>query len=127
MQRVEPEHAQHAGEPAEVRVRHEARLAQGTLAQPQQGRHVQRLEAGIHRHPVAVLELPAEVHRLAIDQDQLDLGVRHAERLDHVLGGRRARARHREFLLAPDRREEIVQFFIEAEGGGDHLPAIVAI
>jgi len=52
--------------------------------------------------------------------------VWHIQRLDHVLGRRRPRSGAGEFLLPPIRREEIVQFFIEAESGGDHTVAPVA-
>ena len=120
VQGVEPHHAQHVRQPAQVRVGDKARLAQWIIAQPQQRRHINRLELRIHRHPVAILNNPVEVRRFTVHQYQLHLGVRHAQRLDHVLGGRGTRARAGKFLLAPLRGEEVVQFFIEAEGGGGH-------
>ena len=46
--------------------------------------------------------------------------MRHAERLDHVFDARDPRARHGEFAAPPFRRQEIIQFVVEAECCGEH-------
>jgi hypothetical protein len=59
--------------------------------------------------------LAVEANRAAVDEDDIDLGVRHADRLDSVLRRGRARYRSRETPLAQPRRQVVVQFLVEAE------------
>ncbi|MNN44656.1 hypothetical protein D3C81_1589550 [compost metagenome] len=119
VERVEAGHAQQVRQAAQVGIGNETGLAQWLIAHAEQGRDVERLEGGIDGHAVAVLQGAVERHRFAIDQDQLHLGVRHAERLDHVLDRGRAGAGHDDVLVASGVRQEIVQLLVEAEGGGD--------
>ena len=101
-------------------VGHEARVAQRLFAHAQQRRDVERLELGVNGHAVALAQERAEADRRAIEQDQLDLGVRNAERLDHVLGGGGAGAGHGELAPPPLGGEEIVQLLVEAESRRHH-------
>ncbi|MCY1304494.1 hypothetical protein D9M70_542520 [compost metagenome] len=81
---------------------------------------VQRFQPRIDGQAVAIEDHPFEADRFAVEQHQLDLGMRHPERLDHVLhrGGRRAGAgKH---LPTPRGREEVVELLVEAECGPDH-------
>jgi len=114
-------HAQQVRQPAEVSVGDESAVAQRPRAQAQQRRHVEGLEHRVDRHPVVVGEQAVEAYRLAVDQDQLDLGVRHAERLDHVLRRCGPRAARAELVPAPVGREKVVQLLVEAEVGDDHV------
>ena len=121
VERVEAGQAQQAREAAEVGVGDEAGDAQRRGAHAQQRRHVEGLEAGIDRHPVAVAQQALEADRFAIDQHQLDLGMRHAQRLDHVLDRGGAGAAGLERVPPVIRREEVVEFLVEAERGDDRL------
>ena len=56
-----------------------------------------------------------ETDRAAVHEDQVDLRMGHAQRLDGVLDRRRAAERAGEGGLAPGRRQEIIQLLIEAE------------
>ena len=69
-------------------VGNELRPAQRSLADTQQGRDMEGFELRIDRDSILVAQPALKADRLAIDQDQLDLGMRHAKRFDHVLGGR---------------------------------------
>ena len=95
------------------------RVTRGGASRAQQRGEVEGLEARIDRHPVAVGEQAVEADRFAIDQHQLDLGVGHAERLDHVLHGGGAGAAGLERAPPVIGREEIVEFLVEAELGDD--------
>ncbi|MNF32456.1 hypothetical protein D3C84_132470 [compost metagenome] len=81
---------------------------------------IQRFELGIHRQPVTVEDHPFEAHRFAVEQHQLDLRVRNAERLDHVLDRRPMRALAGERLPPPFGRQKIVELLIEAKGCTGH-------
>ena len=82
---VEAEQAQVPGERGDVTVGHEADLARGT--RPHRGLLVrcQRREVRVDAHAGARTEAVVEPDRLTVDQDELDLGVGHPERLDGVL------------------------------------------
>ncbi|MNZ79435.1 hypothetical protein D3C78_980380 [compost metagenome] len=82
---------------------------------------VQRFELGIHRQPVIVEDHPLQAHRLAVEQHQFDLGVRHPERLDHVLDRRPLRALAGEGLPPPFGRQKIVELIKEAESCTGHV------
>ncbi len=120
VQRVEPEHAQQPREPAEVRVGDEARHAQRLRAHAQQRRDVEAFEHRIDADAIAVAHAIPEAHRDAVGDDQLDLGVRHADRLDRVLHRRRTRASELELAPPPLRRHEIVQLLIKPKTRNDH-------
>jgi hypothetical protein len=118
VQGVEAGHAQQVGQAAQMGVGDEAGLAQRPRAHAQQRRDVEGFELGVDRNPVAVEQRTAEAHRLAVDEHELDFGVRHAEGFDHVLGGRRARAAAAELAPTPRGGEKVVQLGVEAERRG---------
>ncbi|MNZ96997.1 hypothetical protein D3C78_1162170 [compost metagenome] len=120
VQRIEATHAQQVGQPAEVGVGDEAQHPQRMSVHLELRIDVQRFQPRIDGQAVAIEDHPFEADRFAVEQHQLDLGVRHPERLDHVLhrGGRRAGAgKH---LPTPRGREEVVELLVEAECGPDH-------
>jgi hypothetical protein len=119
VQSVEARHAQQVGEAAQVRVGDEAGLAQCTLADAQQRRDIEQFALRIDRHPIAVAERALEAHRLAVDQNEFDLGMRHTERFDHVFGRRRARTAAGELASAPLGGKEVVQLGVETERRSD--------
>ena len=112
---VEPQHAQQPRQAAEMRVGDEAHLAQRLSPHPQQRPDVEALELRVDADSIRVAHQIGEVHRLAIDQDQLDLGMRNAQRLDRVLDRGGACAAVLDVALAQCRRKEIVQLLVEAE------------
>ena len=60
---------------------------------------------------------PREVRRLAVDEDQADLRMRRADRLDRVLDRRCPVERVAECCRAPFGQQEVVQLRVEAEFG----------
>jgi hypothetical protein len=64
---------------------------------------------------------PREVDGLAVDQHEIDFGVRHAQRLDGILDRRCAVERVAERPLASIKRQEVVQLLVEAELRLRHL------
>jgi hypothetical protein len=98
-----------------MHIEHEAGFAQRTRTQPGGIAQLETLEHRIHRHALATVQLVREVDRLAIDENQVDLRMRHAQRFDAVLDGRRAVERMGEGLLPAGRRQEVAQLFVEAE------------
>ena len=81
------------------------------------------LEDRIHGDALAAANQVAEADRLALHQDQVDLGVGDTLGLDQVLDRTRRVEKHREGLLAPVGRQEVVQFLVEADldGGFWHV------
>ncbi len=120
VERVEAAQAQVARQRAQLGVEHEADAAQGRSADLEHGRDIERLEHRVDRDALAVAHDVVEAHRLAVDEDQLDLGVRHAQRLDHVLDRRAPVELVRELDLAPLGRQEIVELLVEAEPRPGH-------
>src|SRR5438874_11579655 len=109
-------------------VQNEARLLIGTtrVSDPAAAR-----EPRVYPDALPTFEPVRAADRLAVDEHELDLGVRNAERLDPVLDRRRAVELVRECDLAPLGREEAVELAEEAELGaatlrGDfsHRPAV---
>ena len=78
-------------------------------AQLNQRARVQRLENRIDADPVTVLNRTGKVHRLAVNQNEIDFRVWHAHRLDPVLHGGGQFECVRERSKAPGERQEIVQ------------------
>ena len=78
------------------------------------GRDVERLEHGIHGEAVAARRAVGEPDRLAVDEDEIDLGVRDAGRLDDVLHRLVAAERPPHRRPARCRREEVVQLGVGA-------------
>jgi DNA-binding GntR family transcriptional regulator len=92
----------------------EARFPQRSRPQPGHGRYVVAFEHGVDGHALAALEEVGEAHRLAVDENDVDLGMRYADRFDRVLYRRCPDEVAGEFALPPVLREEVVQFRIEA-------------
>ena len=118
--RVETGHAQQAGQAAEMGVGDEACHPQGPLAQVEQGADVDAFELRIDRNAVAGLQAPGEADRDPVDQDQFDLGMRHADRLDDMLEAGLGGAGQIEVAIAPFGGDEIVQLLVEPEAGRHH-------
>ena len=64
-------------QPAQMRIGDEARHAQGLAAHAQQRRDIERFELRIDGHAIALAQQAFEADRLAVDQHQFNLGVRH--------------------------------------------------
>ncbi len=87
---IEPQHPQVGRQPSHVDVQDEARVTQRSRSQGQQRTDVERLEHRNHADAVAILHTIRERLRLAIYQDQIDLGVRRTWGLYQVLDRRRS-------------------------------------
>jgi hypothetical protein len=120
-ERVEAEEAEPARQLAEMDVEDEAKIAERPRTKADEGRHVQGLEDRIDPDAVAVREAVIEADRPAVDEDQLDLGVRHAASLDLILDRRRVDEAPDDLPLPLSGRQEVVQLGIEAKGGAAHL------
>ncbi len=113
---VEPGHAKEACELSQVDVRNEPGLAQGCAAHSGNRGDVPGFEHGVHAHAVTLVEAAGEIRRLAVDQDEVDLGVRHSKTLDQGLG--RASLRHfdRECPSSLFSGEELVELRVQPNG-----------
>ena len=78
-------------------------------------RDVEPLELRIDRDPLAALQASIEANRAAVDEDEIDLGVRHAERFDRVLDRGRSRDLTRDRALPLIGRQVVVELFVEPE------------
>jgi len=117
---VEPEEPQVPSELPEVAIEEERDPAEGLPPHREEPRHIEALELRVHGQPVAQAEPRCEVHRLAVEEHELHLDVRDAEGLDHVLDRWGPLEGVGDRLLAPSRREEIVQLPVHADGGTGH-------
>ncbi len=79
IQSVKSQHPQVCSQSAEVHIEHEPWITERIRPQSGQSGDVERLENRVNTDPVAVLNPVGEIHRLAVDQDEIDLRVGHAE------------------------------------------------
>ena len=79
-------------------------------------------EVRIHGHPIAVPQAAGKANRLPAHQHQRHLGMRHAQRLDHVLDAGIRRKGGFKVLLAAVPRQEIIQSGVEAKSRRRHAP-----
>jgi hypothetical protein len=114
---VEAQQPEVPGERPEVDVGHESGLPQRLGPQPGGATDVERLEHREHADAVAVVETLVEARGFAVDHDEVDLGVGHAEGFDGVLH----RLAHPELVanvpLPPIDRQQVVQLAVEPELG----------
>src|SRR5438128_963639 len=103
-----------------MRSRDEARHAKRLRSNAQQRLDVERFEYGVDADAVAVEHPVGKIHRTAIDEDQLHLGMRHAERFDRILDGGRASALGIELALVVLGGEEVVELLVEAKPSDGH-------
>src|SRR6478672_7062304 len=90
---VESEHSKQSRQPTEVDVDDESRITQRHRPQPGRGPDVERLEHRVRGDAVAGSRPMSEILRIPVHQDEIDLGMRNAHRLQNVL--------HR--LMGPER------------------------
>jgi hypothetical protein len=112
---IETQHPQVARQFAEVHVEDEPRAAQRLWPQAQQRADVETLKHGVDRHALAPFQAMGEVHGSAIDQNQVDRRVRHADGLDHVAHRGTSLEGLHETDLAPLGGQKIVQLLVETE------------
>ena len=66
-------------------VEHEARVAKRFRPEAQQRADVDRFKNRVYADAIAVLQHIREIHGSAVDQDEVNLRVRHAQRFNPVL------------------------------------------
>jgi hypothetical protein len=123
VERVEAKEPQVAGKRAEMHIGNEPRRSQRRRAQAHQRRDVEPLEHRVDRYPLAAAQAVREAYRGAVDEHEIDFGVRHAERLDRVFHRRGSVKAIRERALPPCGGEELVQLLVEAEVALGHVTA----
>ena len=79
VQGVESAHAQQSSKPTQMGIGNETRHAQRPFTHAQQWHDIERFKLGIHGDAITVAQQTIEADGLAIDQQQFDLGMRHAE------------------------------------------------
>src|SRR5258705_14016781 len=82
---VEPEQAKQPRQPTEVDVDDEARITQRRRPQPGRRPDVERLEHWVYGDTVAGSRPMRKILRIPVHQDEVDLGMRNAHRLQNVL------------------------------------------
>lgn len=121
---IEADQPEAAGQRSEVSVGDEPDLAERLGSHLGEIGDVEALEDGVDADPVAVAEAVSETDRSSVGQDEIDLRVRHPQRLERVLHRRRDNEPKRDIPLAPSERQEVVQLGIEANrrGARHHRP-----
>lgn len=118
---VEPGETEVTGELAEVGIEHEAHRFSGRRPHPPDVRDVNGQEAREDGDAIGVLDPTLEAHGFAVDQDQVDLGMRNTEALDHVLH----RGPADEDVRTPDmsalKRHEVAELTIDPDGDAAHM------
>ena len=93
----------------------ELRLAKRLGPKPGEARHVEPLERRIDSDALAPRQPALESHRLSVHEDDVDLGMRHSQRLDEVFDGARSEKPMTEALLSPLARQEMIELLVEPE------------
>lgn len=115
IERIETEETEVPREAAKVHVKDEPALAERNRAKMRDGRDVKALELRIDRRAVAVAEPIGKIDRHAVDEDQVYLAVRNADRLDRVLYRGVPEKTVFELDPCPTGREKIVELLVEAK------------
>ena len=118
---IEAKHTQISSQAAEVAVEDETGVAHGLGKQADGAADFDGFEEGIYRDTVAILGDGLKINRPAIDDDQIDLGMGHAERFGQVLDGLAAFKGEENVSKAQARGQKVVQLSVKAEGGGFDL------
>jgi hypothetical protein len=92
----------------------EARLDLSKRLQAEHLADIQHLHPRIHRDTIAIADVVTEIHWHAVDNEQIDLRMRNAERLDDILDRPAAFERGDEGRLSARRWEKIVEQTVEA-------------
>jgi hypothetical protein len=93
---------------AEVTIEDESDRCERTWPHRCHVRDVYGLEPREHGDAICVLDRAVEWNGYAVQQNQIDLEMRHSEPLDHILRGSRALEAHLDGELPPRRRQEVV-------------------
>src|SRR3989442_1016396 len=101
-------------------IEHEANISQRAGSEPNKRCDVKSFENRINTDEVAVTDDVREIYRLTFHQNEIDLGMRHAQRFDHVLDRNRVLERIDEFNLSFTGWQEIIQLCIESKEDGCH-------
>ena len=86
---------------------------------------IQALKYGIDGNPFTTPQPVGEIHRLAVYQDQVNGCMGYAYGLDRIFDRRAAVKRRAKGDLVLLRRQEIIQFLVEAKLGKVNLPGMV--
>ena len=111
---------------SQMGVEDEPRFAKRRRPQVHDRRDIEPLELRIDRDAFPAAQHMPESDRCAVYQHEIHLGVRDPDRFDRVLYGPAPVDRDLEHVLAPLRRDEVVQLLVEAELGAC-TPALVQI
>src|SRR6476646_7920424 len=107
---VKAKEAKQTRQPTEVHVDDEARITQRHRAQPGRRPDVERLEHRVCGDAVAGRRAVAEILGIAVEEDEVDLGVRNAQRFQNVLDGLVRAERSAQRLTARLGCQEVVEF-----------------
>src|SRR5438093_13785251 len=95
-------------------IENEANLSQRPCPQSDERCYIQRLENGIDTNPVTVTDYVREIYRLTAHEYSINLGVRHAQRFDHVLDRNTMFERMDEINPPLVGRQKIIQRSVES-------------
>src|SRR5262249_48599095 len=99
----------------------EARLSQRLRTDPGDGPDVDRLENREDAHSGAIEKRSAEVHRLTVEQHQVNLDVRYAQSLDRVLHRGTPEERMLERDAPSARGQKVIELGVKAESGARQI------
>jgi len=115
---IEAAQAQVACQPAQMYVGGKASDPQRGRPHPGRRGDIKPFEHRIDAHSVAVGDPTSKIHRFSVDQNQVDLGMRHPQAFYKVLDGAPGRADIREFPAPSLGGQEAGQFGVETDANG---------
>jgi len=121
IERIEPEEPQGFRELPQMNVEDEPCDTQRARSYLRNGRNVEAFENRIHTDPVGIRDPVREVLGPAIDENEIDLGMRHSELLDKGLHCRSFGEWGADFFLSRFFGEEIIELLVESDVNG--IPA----
>ncbi len=110
---IETKEPQVARELSQMHVRNEFRIAERLGTKPSDTRNVQPLEHRVDGHALATGEAMLETDGLPVHEDDVDLGMRHAERFDKVLDRTRSAQAVVEATFPPMAGKKIIELLVE--------------
>src|SRR5262249_35748098 len=115
VRRVETEETQMAGQPAEMHISEEPWLAQRLGPYGRDRPDVERLEHRVNGDSIAIVYAGREIDGLAVDDYQIDFGMRNARCFDQVLDRRLSIEEALDSHEALPSRQEVIQLGVETK------------
>jgi hypothetical protein len=117
---VETDEAEASCEFGEMTIEDESDNRERTAPHVGQACDVDRVKSRKDSDPIRILHGAVERHRFAIHENQIDLGMRHAESLNQILHGSPTREAHGQGDVTLCGRQEVIQRTIDSDRSPIH-------